>query len=156
MPARTSWVAQRVGPEPRVAAAAGSGAGPIDESGLLTEVGDDGASGAVGEAGAVAAVEQQRRARVGTSAGGTFVEPVLQRGAQLGPGQGELAQFPAVAAFPAHGEHALAGRQGDIVDVEADDLADAQAGVEGQQRDDGVAGAAVVLNRAGTARPPDR
>jgi hypothetical protein len=45
----------------------------------------------------------------------------------------------------------FSGGQCDVVEVEANDLADAQPGVEGQQRHDGVAGAAAVFGRAQVA-----
>jgi hypothetical protein len=43
-------------------------------------------------------------------------------------------------ALATDAQHALARRQVDVVHVEADDLADARAGVEGDERDPSIAG----------------
>jgi len=108
-----------------------SGGGVRAEADVFAEVGDDGAGGPVGQAPA-AAVEQQRRRILRMGPVGPLVEPVGQGGAQLGPGQWQFPQRAAVAALAADPQGALAGRQGDVGDVQADDLPDPQPGVEGQ------------------------
>ena len=112
---------------------------------VFFEVGDDGARSPVGEPPA-AAVEQQRQRVLRVRPGGALVEPVGQGGAQLGPGQGQLSQLAAVAALAADPQAALAGREGHVADVEADDLADAQPARPTAQIV--VRAAAVVIVRA--------
>jgi len=99
--------------------------------------------------------EQQRGRGVGVRPAGAFGQPRREGGAQFGAGQRELAQLAAVAAFPAHPQGAFACRQRDVGEVETDDLPDPQPGVEGQQRDDGIAGRPAVLHRPQVHLPID-
>lgn len=79
--------------------------------------------GAVGQASA-APVEQQGWL-VGAGSGSSGSEPGGQHGAQLGAGEGDVAEFASVAAFASDPQGAFAGGECDIGQVEPDDLADA-------------------------------
>jgi len=141
-----------------VGSEAAAGGGVRAEADVFTEVGDDGARGPVGQAPA-AAVEQQRRRVLRVRPDGALVEPVAQGGAQLGPGQRQLPQLAAVAALAPDPQAAFAGREGHVGDVQADDLTDAQPGVEGQQCHHDVPGGTAVLHRPqipGDVPGPDR
>ena len=78
-----------------------------------------------------ALVEEQGGAVVGAGPVGVFAEPAGERGVQLRVDR----DLPDAFALVVDPQDAFAGRAGDVVDVEGDDLADPGAGVKRDERE---------------------
>ncbi len=113
----------------------------VVEAGALGDAGDD-VVGTFDAEPLAAFVEDQRRCLSGAGPAGPFVEPG-EGGAQLGVDR-DLTD-PLALAVDAQGP--LPCRDADVVDVEGDDLADAGAGVEGDEGD-GLVNATVPSARS--------
>ena len=107
----------------------------VVEAGVFGDAGDD-VVGTFDAEPLAALVEEERRGLSGAGPAGPFVEPAGQRGAQLGVDR-DLT-YPLALAVDAQGPFPC--RYADVIDVEGDDLADAGAGVEGDEGDGLVAG----------------
>lgn len=100
----------------------------VVQGGAGGDPGDDVVGGSDTEP-ATALVEEQGGAVGGAGPVGAFVEPAGDGGAELRV-DGDLAGS---LAFAVDAQGAFAGGEADVVDVEGDDLADAGAGVEGDE-----------------------